>query len=59
VSGGPDEVGLLISPGLSYQLTRDWSSSVRYQFAGTGDTDNLRYENAVILNLSYGTTLLP
>ena len=58
-SNGPDEIGFLLSPGLNYQLTRDWTSSIRYQLAGTGDTNDVRYANSVFLNLSYGTTLLP
>jgi hypothetical protein len=48
-----------VSPSLSYQLSRDWTSSLSYRFIHTDDQTEIAYSNAVTLSLSYGTFLLP
>ena len=50
---------LTISPSISYQLSEDWSSSVSYRYIETDEDDQKAHSNAVTLNLSYGTFLLP
>lgn len=54
-----DSRAFTVSPSLSYQLSRDWTSRLSYRFIRTdGDTETA-HSNAVTLSLSYGTFLLP
>ena len=54
-----DSRALTVSPSLSYQLSRDWTSSLSYRFIPTDDETETAHSNAVTLSLSYGTFLLP
>jgi hypothetical protein len=58
-SEGEKSSALTISPTLSYQLSEDWSSSVSYRYIHTEDEVETAHSNAVTLNLSYRTFLLP
>ncbi len=50
---------LSLSPSISYQLAKDWSSTLSYRFIQSDSPTTSAHSNAVTLNLSYGTTLLP
>lgn len=54
-----DSRAFTVSPSLSYQLSRDWTSSLSYRFIHTDDETETAHSNAVTLSLSYGTFLLP
>jgi hypothetical protein len=54
-----DSRAFTVSPSLSYELSRDWTSSLSYRFIYTDDETETAHSNAVTLNLSYGTFLLP
>ena len=54
-----DSRAFTVSPSLSYELSRDWTSSLSYRFVYTDNETETAYSNAVTLNLSYGTFLLP
>lgn len=54
-----DSRAFTVSPSLSYQLSRDWTSSLSYRFIHTDNETETAHSNSVTLNLSYGTFLLP
>lgn len=56
---GAKSNALTVSPSLSYQLSRDWSSNLSYRFVQSDDETETAHSNAVTLTLSYGTFLLP
>ena len=56
---GAKSNALTVSPTLSYQLSRDWSSNLSYRFVQTEDETETAHSNAVTLSLSYQTFLLP
>ncbi len=56
---GAKSNALTVSPTLSYQLSRDWTSSLSYRFVQTEDETETAHSNAVTFSLSYGTFLLP
>lgn len=58
-AAGEKSSALTISPSLTYQLSRDWTSTLSYRFIETEDDVETARSNAVTLTLSYGTFLLP
>lgn len=57
-TGGHDRA-FSISPNLSYQLTRDWSTSVSYRYRRVWQAGEPAYSNAVTFNLAYSSTIMP
>jgi hypothetical protein len=57
VSGAADEQSITFSPSLSYQLARDWNTSLSYTISDD-DNGNAKWTNAILFNVSYGKTLL-
>jgi hypothetical protein len=58
-NGEGSSAAISISPSLRYQLSRDLSSTLSYRFILDDDEGEQSHSNAVILSVSYGTTLLP
>jgi hypothetical protein len=57
VSGGPDEQSFSMGPSVSYQLAKDWNTSLRYSLS-EDDNGQPVWTNSVLFNISYGKTLL-
>ena len=58
-SGSGTASVLTVSPSLNVQLSRDWRTSLSYQYVRSDDATTSAYSNAATLSFSYGTTLIP
>lgn len=57
--GAADEHSFSFAPAISYKLAKDWNSSLSYEFNMLDDGQSEIFENTLLLNVSYGYTLLP